>query len=428
MNDVAVRMREDWNKRAQDDAHYFVAFGRRQQDDEEFFDSARDLVLGLKEELKRFPKGNPRARRALEIGCGPGRLLRPLSDCFGEIHGVDVSDEMVRRARQKLAHIPHAHAHHAPNSDLSAFADLSFDLVYSYAVFQHIPSRDVVFGYLREACRVLKPGGIIRCQMNGFPETSKYDTWSGVRISANEVREFAVRNDLDLLALEGVLTQYMWVTLRKPDLSSPDNLETKPSIRMITNTHSTEPVATVHGRYSAISAWVENLPPRCDLNRMQAHVGGKPGNIAYIGPIEQGDLRPISIALPSGLSTGLHPLRLTMNDMLLCPEVTVRLLPPGPPLPYLVSLRDGIDLCGGTRITSGTVKITVDEVPRPDDFHVTINGVPQETAAHLCTDPRLGMYEFDVAVPQTTPTGPCEFAVYFGQKLLQKIQAENAPA
>ena len=47
---------------------------------------------------------NRRALRALEIGCGPGRLMKPLSRNFGEIHGVDVSDEMVRLAREREAH------------------------------------------------------------------------------------------------------------------------------------------------------------------------------------------------------------------------------------------------------------------------------------------------------------------------------------
>jgi hypothetical protein len=112
-----------------------------------------------------------------------------------------------------------------------------------------------------------------------------------------------------------------------------------------------------------------------------------------------------------------------MNDELLCPEMTVRLLPPGPQLPYLVSLRDGIDLCGGTTITSRTVKITVDEVPNPAVFRVTINGSEQPKTSHLCTDPRLGMYEFDVALPETTPAGPCEFAIYFGSRLTGKVQA-----
>ena len=141
---VRARMREDWNARAAEDAHYYVAFGRRNQSGEEFFDTAREQVRGLMLEMRRLPAARARARRALEIGCGPGRLMKPLSAAFGEIHGVDISDQMIERARENLAGIPHAHPHHAPNSNLEAFADESFDFVYSYAVFQHIPSREVV--------------------------------------------------------------------------------------------------------------------------------------------------------------------------------------------------------------------------------------------------------------------------------------------
>src|SRR5450759_5997911 len=83
---------------------------------------------------------------------------------FGEIHGVDVSDEMIRIGREKLRGIPHAHLHATDGSSLGMFADDSFDMVYSYAVFQHIPSKEVVLEYLRETHRVLKPGGIFRGQ------------------------------------------------------------------------------------------------------------------------------------------------------------------------------------------------------------------------------------------------------------------------
>ena len=157
--EVRQQMREEWNERAREDAHYFVAFGRRDQDDEEFFATAADLVRELETELKRLPPAVPgETRRALEIGCGPGRLMRPMSRHFDEIHGIDVSDEMIAKARQKLRQVPHAHPHHASGSDLSMFPDRHFDFVYSYAVFQHIPSGEVVFSYLRETVRVLKPG------------------------------------------------------------------------------------------------------------------------------------------------------------------------------------------------------------------------------------------------------------------------------
>src|SRR5271169_5583169 len=155
------RMREDWNERARTDAKYFVAFGRRNQDEDEFFATGSDLALGLTQQFLRLPpRPAPRCRRALEIGCGLGRLMRPLSAQVGEIHGVDVSDEMVRGARERLSGIPNAHVHRSGGADLAGFDDESFDLVYSFAVFQHIPSREVIFGYMREACRVLAPGGV----------------------------------------------------------------------------------------------------------------------------------------------------------------------------------------------------------------------------------------------------------------------------
>src|SRR5512133_958191 len=110
---VLEQMRADWNQRAGEDAYYYVAFGRREQDDEEFFSTAAEIVKGFEWELKRFPGRDA----ALEIGCGPGRLLRPLSRHFAEIHGVDVSDEMIRLAKERLASTPNAFPHHGTGSD-----------------------------------------------------------------------------------------------------------------------------------------------------------------------------------------------------------------------------------------------------------------------------------------------------------------------
>src|SRR6266536_1430393 len=112
---VLERMRADWNARAGEDANYFVAFGRRGQDEEEFFATAADVVRVLERELKRLGSSGA----ALEIGCGPGRLMRPLSRHFTQIHGVDVSDEMIALAGEKLRDIPHACVHHTSGADLA---------------------------------------------------------------------------------------------------------------------------------------------------------------------------------------------------------------------------------------------------------------------------------------------------------------------
>ena len=59
------------------------------------------------------------------------------------------------------------------------FPDETFDFVYSYAVFQHIPSREVVIQYLRETHRVMKTGGLARLQFNGLPQGGGVRTTPG---------------------------------------------------------------------------------------------------------------------------------------------------------------------------------------------------------------------------------------------------------
>src|ERR1700722_8780105 len=194
-------MRNDWNARAREDAGYYVAFGRRDQDDAEFYATATEMVGSLESELRRVPLSSRGSWRALEIGCGPGRLMRPLSRHFVEIDGVDVSNEMIPIARERLINLPNAHPHHTDGASLSLFPDETFEFVYSYAVFQHIPSREVVVQYLRETHRVLKTGGLARLQFNGLPQGvgMSYDTWAGARFSSGELMEFARQHDLQVL-------------------------------------------------------------------------------------------------------------------------------------------------------------------------------------------------------------------------------------
>ena len=102
-------MRDDWNARAREDAGYYVAFGRREQSDADFFATATEVINSLESELRRVPPPQRSMWKALEIGCGPGRLMRPMSRHFAEIHGVDVSDEMIALARERLRDTPNAH-------------------------------------------------------------------------------------------------------------------------------------------------------------------------------------------------------------------------------------------------------------------------------------------------------------------------------
>jgi SAM-dependent methyltransferase len=405
------RMREDWNQRAREDANYFVAFGRRDQSEAEFFSTGADVVRSLEREMKRLAPAHREARRALEIGCGPGRLMRPMSRHFGEIHGVDVSDEMIRLAEMRLDGVANAHAHATSGSDLALFADETFDFVYSYAVFQHIPSREIVFQYLSEARRVLKTGGVLRCQINGLPASAKrYDTWCGVRIGAPEMKEFARDRDFQLLALENVQTQYMWTTMRKRPEGWHGRLENQipqgqVRIRRITNPFNSEPVVPSGGRFACASLWVTGLPDDSDLNNLQITFDGANGEAAYLGPPEADGLQQLNVVLPSSTRTGLVPVQIFRSGQVVSAPASARVVPPGPAVPRVLSVTDGIDLLSGSRIVSGCVKVFLEEVPSAEGFHASFDGEPAEGLDSFCIDPLIPRFEVNFLVPATVSGG-----------------------
>jgi len=424
---VAEQMRDDWNRRAKQDAHYYVAFGRHDQDEEEFLSTASDVLRGFERELKRgLPGVNPRARRALEIGCGPGRLMKPLSKIFGEIHGVDVSDEMITLATERLKPIPHAHPHVGSGADLRQFADESFDFIYSYAVFQHIPSKDVVFSYLADAARVLKPGGLMRFQANNLEaDRTAAETWHGCSVEAEEIRAYAKTFGLRLLALEAIKTQYMWVTIRKPaSETTPHEGETR--IRRITNSESSEPVAPNRGRYAATWLWIENLPPDADLIQLELRLGGAPARLTYLSAPEMDGIIQLNAVLPKDLSTGLQPVELFYKDELIA-ESVFRIIPAPPAVPRLVEAVDGLDYMSGTRIVSGSVKLFVEELFEPETLVATIDDQPAYDYSILCTDPMPPRHEINFRLPATIPAGPHTLKLVAGRRLIGMVPIEIAP-
>lgn len=423
-------MREDWNRRAREDAHYYVAFGRHNQDDEEFFSTAYEIVYGLEFELKRMPAGNARARRALEIGCGPGRLIKPMSRNFGEIHGVDVSDEMLERARRNLAGVRHAHVHRSEGADLGQFADESFDFVYSYAVFQHIPSQEVVRSYWREARRVLKTGGLFWFQVNGLLSKDGHsDTWSGVRFTPEELYAFAEANDFQMYILEGASTQYMWTSWRKRPTGWAKGIrEARTSgltrIRAISNPHGTEPVVPNRGRFAVASLWVENLPQELGLNHLTVRIGEAWGTPNYIGaPLKDG-LQQVNVLLPENTPTGLVPVRMFWCGEALGGEATMRVIPAGPIVPRLLSVTDATDLMAGNRIVSRAVKVTFEELLDPEACEVFLDNLPVKIDERFCSDPRPPRFEIHFKVAPEVPAGFHQVDIRVGRREFPPVWIE----
>jgi SAM-dependent methyltransferase len=422
---VSDRMREDWNQRAREDAHFYVAFGGRDQDQAAFEATASDVLLSFETELKRLPQGaNRRAWRALEIGCGPGRLMKPMSCHFGEIHGVDVSDQMIELARERLRDVPHAHVHATNGASLAQFADESFDFVYSFAVFQHIPSREVVLEYMRETVRVLKPGGIFRGQFNGLQTLTTPTTWSGVTFSGEDIRVFTREHGLQLLDLIGSDTQYMWTTWRKglPRLPAADDLAC--AIRRITNACSWEPVIPNRGRHAAIAIWLENLPAGCDLNTIEVRIDGVSGSTFYLGPPGADRLQQLNAWLPKETRTGLVPVELRWNGRRLGESGIVRVIPAGPLVPRIVSITDAVNLVQKNRSTTGHLKIQLEEVSAPESVSASVDGLPVLQLEIMCIDPRAPRHEVNLRLPENLAAGRHQLQVLVGTRRLLPAAVE----
>lgn len=408
-------MRAEWNERAREDANYYVAFGRREQDEAEFLSTAADVIRNLETELKRFPPNTPfAARRALEIGCGPGRLLLPMSRHFGEIHGVDVSDEMIAQAREKLRDVPHAHVHHSSGSDLSLFPSEHFDFVYSYAVFQHIPSAEVVFSYFREVVRVLRPGGFARLQINGLPKTAaSLNTWEGVRVSGEEIRAFTREHGIRLLSLTGLDTQYMWTAWQKPPVCR---------IAHVSNGVLGEQPVPASGRFAEASLLVENLPDGCELNSLSVKADGAEGTVGAVGPLING-FSQIDFLLPQGVRTGLVPVALERGGQVLA-EAWMRVVPAVPSAPLMIAISDGLNLMSYDRITSGLMKVTIENVKAIDTFSATVDGVAVGDVTVFETDPRASRYEVNFRLPKKARDGGHLLEVYVEGRLLTRMGIE----
>ena len=226
------KMRRDWDERARENARYYVATGKTEWSDEEFFASGEKAVEeDILTDMGNICQGkDPKAMRVLEIGCGAGRLTRALAKLFGEVHAVDVSGEMVARAEAALVDFPNAHVYQNNGCDLTVVPELEFDFAYSVIVFQHIPSREVIETYVREVNRLLRPGALFKFQVQGCTELQvpeetwlggvktavreqlrSDDTWLGVPFSDAQAVEMAWRCNFEPRYRHGAGDQYFWL-------------------------------------------------------------------------------------------------------------------------------------------------------------------------------------------------------------------------
>jgi len=161
------QLQEDWDANGRRDAMWAILTdpAKRAQGwrEDEFFatgaaeiERLADAMAGLNLPLT--------GARALDFGCGVGRLTQALASFFNEVHGVDIAASMIERAAQLNPLGPRCVYHLNAANNLALFETGYFNFVYCSIVLQHMPAM-LSEPYLREFVRVLAPGGILVVQI-----------------------------------------------------------------------------------------------------------------------------------------------------------------------------------------------------------------------------------------------------------------------
>src|SRR5919108_677468 len=95
-------MKRLWDERARRDAFRFIEWNPKHWhgDVDAFFRVGEERTSLLVDPVLRDYGPTPGAEFAVEVGCGVGRFARALAARFGHVIGVDVSQEMIRKARE----------------------------------------------------------------------------------------------------------------------------------------------------------------------------------------------------------------------------------------------------------------------------------------------------------------------------------------
>jgi SAM-dependent methyltransferase len=146
----ALRSERDRWERLARDPYYAVLNveenreGRMSDGDRErFARSGEEDMERTFDEIRRWIAPGFAPRRAVDFGCGVGRLTIPIARVAEQVTGIDISEAMLREARRNCEANGVSNATFvSPDAYFAASGPaLDVDFVHAYIVFQHMPPR-----------------------------------------------------------------------------------------------------------------------------------------------------------------------------------------------------------------------------------------------------------------------------------------------
>ncbi len=225
--DLKDEVREFWNS---------DPCGTRYLESPKDFDSHARARYDLEPYITGFAQfASSSGLRVLEVGVGMGADYLEWLRAGAQATGVDLSSASLDRARRRCELAGFKPDLRVADAERLPFPDATFDVVYSYGVMHHSPDTAQC---LREARRVLKPGGEARIMLYHHPSLTGLMLWLRYGIFRGKSLRQAVYEHLESPGTKtytqsearGLMGGFEQVTARQV-FSPGDLLLHRPSIR-----------------------------------------------------------------------------------------------------------------------------------------------------------------------------------------------------
>lgn len=160
-------LEKNWNELGRVDPYWAILSDPAKKggkwDEREFFEHGTRFINRLMKELDELAP-DLRRRKALDFGCGAGRLTQALCHYFEDCRGIDIAESMIELANKHNRYGKRCIYHLNKKDDLSLFRENEFDFILSIIVLQHMKP-EYSKKYINEFIRLLAPGGMAVFQL-----------------------------------------------------------------------------------------------------------------------------------------------------------------------------------------------------------------------------------------------------------------------
>lgn len=160
------KIRDKWEFYGESDPYFAVVtidkFKKENLDENtkaEFFKSGEDYFVKVWEIIERHFVKQFKPKKALDFGCGVGRLVIPLASRSEHVVGIDISEKMLEEARQNCTQQGITNTNFFQTNEFFSSENSGFDLIHSFIVLQHINPK-IGENIVENLINKLKVGGV----------------------------------------------------------------------------------------------------------------------------------------------------------------------------------------------------------------------------------------------------------------------------